>query len=44
MANLLTPEELAWWDAYHAQVEAILVPQLEGADLAWLKQACAPLG
>ncbi|HCF24201.1 MULTISPECIES: aminopeptidase P family protein [unclassified Novosphingobium] len=40
---LLTREELKWWDDYHAQVETILAPQLEGAALAWLKEACAPL-
>ncbi|MBS0482577.1 MAG: aminopeptidase P family protein [Proteobacteria bacterium] len=40
---LLSEEEVAWWNAYHAQVEALLAPQLEGAALAWLKAACAPL-
>ncbi len=40
---LLTPEELAWWNAYHAQVEAILASQLDGDVLAWLKDQCAPL-
>ena len=41
--HLLTPGEAAWWNAYHAQVEAVLAPQLEGAALAWLKDACAPI-
>ena len=41
--GLLTADEIAWWNDYHARVEAILSPQLEGADLAWLKAACAPL-
>ena len=41
--SLLTSAEIAWWNSYHAQVEAILAPQLEGTDLAWLKAACAPL-
>ncbi len=41
--SLLTADEVAWWNDYHAQVEAILAPQLQGADLAWLKTACAPL-
>lgn len=41
--SLLTAEELQWWDDYHAQVEAILAPQLEGEALAWLRQACLPL-
>jgi Xaa-Pro aminopeptidase len=40
---LLTRDELKWWDEYHARVEAILAPQLEGDALAWLKAACAPL-
>ncbi|MEY4239437.1 MAG: hypothetical protein RL339_2038 [Pseudomonadota bacterium] len=40
---LLTRDEVAWWNAYHAKVEAILAPQLEGEALAWLKAACAPL-
>lgn len=41
--SLLTAEELQWWDDYHARVEAILAPQLEGEALAWLGQACQPL-
>ncbi len=41
--SLLTREELRWWDDYHAQVESILAPQLEGEVLAWLRQACQPL-
>ena len=40
---LLTADEVTWWNTYHAKVEAILAPQLEGAVLAWLKSACAPL-
>ncbi|HSM53388.1 MAG TPA: M24 family metallopeptidase C-terminal domain-containing protein, partial [Erythrobacter sp.] len=35
--------EIAWWNDYHAQVRAILAPQLEGEDLAWLERHCAPL-
>ena len=41
--GLLTRDELRWWDDYHAQVEAILAPQLQGEALAWLRQACQPL-
>ena len=41
--HLLTHDEVAWWNAYHAQVEAVLAPQLEGAALEWLKDACAPI-
>lgn len=40
---LLTRDELKWWDDYHAAVEALLAPQLEGAALAWLQAACSPL-
>lgn len=41
--TLLTRDEVAWWNAYHAAVEALLAPQLEGEALAWLKSVCAPL-
>ena len=41
--DLLTPEETAWWNGYHAEVLAKLGAQLTGAELAWLKRACAPL-
>jgi Xaa-Pro aminopeptidase len=40
---LLTGEERAWWNAYHAKVLAIVGPQVEGAVLAWLEAQCAPL-
>ncbi|WP_338467104.1 aminopeptidase P family protein [Novosphingobium sp. ZN18A2] len=42
-ADMLTPTERDWWNAYHAQTRAILAPQLSGDDLAWLEAACAPL-
>ncbi|WP_119392550.1 aminopeptidase P family protein [Taklimakanibacter lacteus] len=42
--GLLSPEELAWLNAYHARVEREIGAFLEGADLAWLKQACGPVG
>ena len=41
--SLLTRAEVVWWNGYHAQVEAVLAPQLEGAALDWLKAACTPL-
>jgi Xaa-Pro aminopeptidase len=41
---LLSPDERAWLDDYHATVRAALSPLLEGADLAWLNRHCAPLG
>ncbi|MBL8789486.1 MAG: aminopeptidase P family protein [Rhizobiales bacterium] len=41
--KLLTREELAWLDQYHARVERELAPQLDADTAAWLKEACAPL-
>ncbi|MEY2927301.1 MAG: hypothetical protein RL367_1778 [Pseudomonadota bacterium] len=42
--ELLTRDELRWWDAYHAQVLAIVGPQLEGDALDWLRAQCVGLG
>lgn len=41
--SLLTGEEIAWWNAYHAKTREILAPQLDGEALAWLDEACHPL-
>lgn len=41
--ELMTRDELRWWDDYHAGVLKVLGPQLEGEVLAWLEAACAPL-
>ena len=41
--NLLTADEIAWVDAYHAKVRALLSPQLAGEDLAWLERETQPL-
>ncbi|MGB3379616.1 MAG: aminopeptidase P family protein [Allopontixanthobacter sediminis] len=45
--GLLTPEEIAWWNDYHAQVGEILLPQLTApadADVrAWVEEGCRPL-
>lgn len=40
---LLSPDDRAWLDDYHAQVRSALAPLLDGADLAWLQWHCAPL-
>lgn len=40
---LLTAEEVAWVDAYHAKVRELLSPRLSGDDLAWLERETAPL-
>ncbi|MDF7777631.1 aminopeptidase P family protein [Sphingomonas sp. AOB5] len=42
-ATLLTFEERAWLNAYHAQTLAILGPLLEGEDKAWLETKCAEI-
>jgi Xaa-Pro aminopeptidase len=39
--GLMTRDELAWLDAYHARVLAEIGPMLDGEVLAWLEQACA---
>ncbi len=43
VAALLTREELHQMNAYHARVQAVVGPQLEGPARAWLEQVCAPL-
>jgi Xaa-Pro aminopeptidase len=41
---LLTPDERAWWNDYHARVAAEIGPLItDAADQAWLAEACAPL-
>ena len=41
--GLLTAEERAWLDAYHARVLAAVRPQVAPEVAAWLEDACAPL-
>jgi Xaa-Pro aminopeptidase len=40
---MLEAEELAWLNCYHAHVLARIGPSLSGADLDWLRKACAPI-
>jgi len=44
---LLTPQEIAWWNEYHAQVRDILLPQLGSPEDAgvrtWVEEGCKPL-
>ncbi|MEO1039685.1 MAG: aminopeptidase P family protein [Pseudomonadota bacterium] len=40
--HLLTSEELAWLDAYHAEVRKRVLPLLDGEPVEWLMQACEP--
>lgn len=41
--SLLDETEIAWIDAYHAQVRSKLAPLVEGQAKLWLEQACLPL-
>lgn len=40
---LLTPDAIAWIDAYHARVLAVIAPLVDGETAHWLDIACAPL-
>jgi Xaa-Pro aminopeptidase len=42
--SLLAPEEIAWWNAYHARVLDVIGPQLDGAEKSWLEERCRPIG
>ena len=41
--SLLSPEEIAWWNAYHARVLERIGSLLDGEVLDWLKAQCRPL-
>jgi Xaa-Pro aminopeptidase len=41
--GLLTPQEIAQVDAYHARVLAEIGPRVDGEVAAWLEEVCAPL-
>jgi Xaa-Pro aminopeptidase len=41
--EMLSPDEVAWLDAYHARVAAALGPELDDEARAWLQAATAPL-
>ncbi|WP_193367685.1 aminopeptidase P family protein [Pelagibius marinus] len=43
LGDLLSAEEVAWLDGYHARVRAEIAPLLEGAARSWLEEATAPL-
>ncbi len=40
---MLSVSQRQWVDDYHAQVHAVIAPQLDGAALDWLKTQTAPL-
>ena len=41
--EMLSADERAWLNEYHADVLKKIAPSLSGDDLAWLEAACAPL-
>lgn len=41
--DLLTRDETAWWNAYHAKVLEVIGPQLDGEVKSWLEEQCQPL-
>ncbi|WP_210527382.1 aminopeptidase P family protein [Rubellimicrobium arenae] len=43
VGTMLSQDERAWIDAYHAGVLDRIGPRTEGETLAWLRSACAPL-
>ena len=42
-AAMLTLDERAWLDDYHAKTLTLIGPRVDGAAFAWLDKACAPL-
>ena len=42
-ADMLTRDELAWLNAYHAEVRKRIASELEPEDRAWLEAATAPI-
>lgn len=43
VADMLTPVERAWLDAYHARVVEVIGPHLDAEERAWLAGKCAPI-
>lgn len=41
--SIMTPDEIAWVNNYHATVYRELYPLLTSAEAAWLRSACAPI-
>jgi Xaa-Pro aminopeptidase len=41
--SLLSADEIAWLNAYHARVRAVVGPQLDTTARAWMEQATRPL-
>ncbi len=43
-ADMLSPQERAWVDDYHARVLELIGPQVDGEVRTWLEEQCRPLG
>lgn len=43
LPELLTDDEKAWWNSYHARVLEVIAPQMDNEALQWLEEACKPL-
>jgi Xaa-Pro aminopeptidase len=41
--DLLSPEEIAWLNTYHARVHEALSPELDPETQSWIEQATAPI-
>ncbi|MGH7123316.1 MAG: M24 family metallopeptidase C-terminal domain-containing protein [Stellaceae bacterium] len=41
--SLMTRDEIAWLDAYHARVRREIGPQVDAETRAWLEAATEPL-
>jgi Xaa-Pro aminopeptidase len=42
--SIMTADEIAWLDAYHAKVRELIGPGLDGDTRAWLDQATRAIG
>ena len=40
---LLSRDEIAWWNAYHARVLDVVGPLVDGDARIWLDEQCRPL-
>jgi Xaa-Pro aminopeptidase len=43
VAEMLSPTERAWLDAYHARVVEVIGGYLDADERAWLAEKCAPI-
>ncbi len=41
--ELLTGQEIAWFDGYHARVREVVAPQVDGETKRWLDEATRPI-